>query len=65
MGVGLDAFKYGCDVMGIDNTNNLTISKERFKQMFGGRGICLQHNEFIVYNQNRYKIKYIIEVEVA
>lgn len=65
MGVGLDAFKSGCDIKGIGGTGDLKISSGKFSQMFGSRSYSLLHNEFIVYNQNRYKIRYIVEVEVA
>ena len=65
MGVGQDAFKYGCDIKGIGGTNDLKISKEKFSQIFRTNYYSLLHNEFIVYNQNRYKIRYIVEVEIG
>jgi hypothetical protein len=65
MGVGQDAFKYGCDIKGIGGTKDLRISKEKFYQMFKTNYYSLYHNEFIVYNQNRYKIRYLVEVEIG
>lgn len=64
MGVGMDAFKTGCNIMSIgDTAKDLNISKGSFLKTFGSPRSSLLHNEFIVYNQNRFKIRYIIEVE--
>lgn len=63
MGVGEDAFKQGCNIMGIGGTKDFSIPKSVFQKSFGRGYSSLLHNEFIVYNQNRYKIRYIVEVE--
>lgn len=70
MGVGHDAFVDGCYIKGIGGTSDLKISKQTFirESSNSGRGSMysqLLHNEFIVYAQNKFKIKYIVEVEEA
>lgn len=62
MGVGDDAFRDGCFITGVGDTKDLKISKEAFYKTLGSSRSQLLHNEFIVYNQNRFKIRYIIEV---
>ena len=62
MGVGADAFKEGCFITGVGGTEDLNIGKETFMKTLHSTHSQLLHNEFIVYNQNRFKIKYVIEV---
>lgn len=63
MGVGMDAFQGGCNIKGIGGNKDLVIPKSTFLKTLGGTSTSLLHNEFIVYNQNRLRIRYIIEVE--
>lgn len=63
MGVGEDAFKEGCYITGVGGNEDLKIGKEVFIKTLHSKYSQLLHNEFIVYNQNRFRIRYIIEVE--
>ena len=63
MGVGDDAFRDGCNIKGIGGNKDLVIPKSAFMKTLGSSRSSLLHNEFIVYNQNRFRIRYIIEVE--
>lgn len=63
MGVGKDSFKEGCYIKGINGTKDLKISRDSFYKSLSVRNSALLHNEFIVYNQNKFKIRYILEVE--
>ena len=63
MGVGNDAFIDGCFIKGIGGTKDFSIPKSSFLKTLGSRRSALLHNEFIVYNQNRFRIRYIVEVE--
>lgn len=65
MGVGDDAFREGCNIKGIGGNKDLVIPKSVFIKTLGNSRSSLLHNEFIVYNQNRFRIRYIIEVEGA
>lgn len=65
MGVGDDAFRDGCNIKGIGGNKDLVIPKSAFMKTLGSSRSSLLHNEFIVYNQNRFRIRYIIEVEAA
>lgn len=64
MGVGAEAFKRGCFIKGIGGTKDFNIPKEVFMKSTG-RSSSLLYNEFILYNQNKFRIRYIIEVEAA
>ena len=64
MGVGDDAFKTGCNIKGVGGNKDLVIPKSTFMKSLGSIRSSLLHNEFIVYNQNRFRIRYIIEVEL-
>ena len=63
MGVGRDAFVKGCFIKGIGDNKDLKIPRNVFQQSLGTNSSSLLHNEFIVYNQNRFRIRYILEVE--
>ena len=63
MGVGDDAFREGCNIKGVGGNKDLVIPKGTFTKSLGSTRSSLLHNEFIVYNQNRFRIRYIIEVE--
>lgn len=65
MGVGKDAFVDGCFIKGIGETKDFSIPKSVFIKSLGSTRSALLHNEFIVYKQNRFKIRYIVEVEEA
>lgn len=65
MGVGDDAFRDGCNIKGIGGNKDLVIPKSTFMKSLGSSRSSLLHNEFIVYNQNRFRIRYIIEVEAV
>lgn len=65
MGVGADAFREGCFIKGVGGTADFRIPKSAFYKTLGSSSSSLLHNEFIVYNQNRFRIRYIIEVEGA
>ena len=62
MGVGERAFTDGCHLKGIGGTKDFDIPAHVFRESCG-RYSQLINNEFIVYNQNRFKIRYIVEVE--
>ncbi len=63
MGVGDDAFREGCNIKGIGDNKDLVIPKSTFIKTLGSSRSSLLHNEYIVYNQNRFRIRYLIEVE--
>jgi hypothetical protein len=62
MGVGVDAIKDGCALLGVGGTKDFNISPNTLFRNVHKANLTLQHNEFIVYNQSRYRIRYIIEV---
>lgn len=62
MGVGQDAFYEDTYIRGIGGTKDFKIPKSVFLRKFGGKQSSLLHNEYIVYNQERYRIRYLIEV---
>lgn len=64
MGVGMEAFTKGCFIKGIGGTKDFKIPKEVFIKNVGNRSSLL-YNEFILYNQNKFKIRYILEVVEA
>mgnify|MGYP002677760616 CR=1 FL=1 len=65
MGVGIDAIKAGCNIKGVGDTKDFVIPADTIFRNVHKTGLCLQHNEFITYNQSRFRIRYIIEVEEA
>lgn len=65
MGVGIDALKEGCRIQGIGDTKDFAISPSAIFRSVHKTGLCLQHNEFITYNQSRFRIRYMVEVEEA
>ena len=60
-----DAFREGCNIKGVGGNKDLVIPKSTFTKSLGSTRSSLLHNEFIVYNQNRFRIRYIIEVEAV
>jgi hypothetical protein len=62
MGVGERAFTSGCYLKGIGGTKDFKIPANVFRESCG-RYSQLINNEFIVYNQNRFRIRYVVEVE--
>lgn len=65
MGVGQD-MKYGdCEILGVGDVKDFKLTKASVLKQIGHSALVLIHNEFIVYNQQRFRIKYIIEVEEA
>jgi hypothetical protein len=62
MGVGERAFTNGCYLKGIGGTKDFKIPASVFRESCG-RYSQLINNEFIVYNQNRFRIRYVVEVE--
>lgn len=63
MGVGVDALRGNCTIQGVGGTSGLKLTSATIFKQVPKSGICLQHNEFITYNQSRYRIRYIVEVE--
>ena len=62
MGVGRDAYTEGCYIKGVGEIKDFKIPAMTFKREIASRGPLL-HNEYIVYNQSRFRIRYVIEVE--
>lgn len=62
MGVGADAYKEGCEIKGIGNVQDFKIPASVFRREVPKLGY-LMHNEYIVYNQTRFRIRYILELE--
>ena len=65
MGVGQD-MRYGdCEILGVGDVKDFKLTQSAVKRQTGNSALILLHNEFIVYNQQRFRIKYIIEVGEA
>lgn len=62
MGVGVDSLRGNCTIQGVGGTNNFKLATTTIFKQVSPKGVCLQHNEFITYNQSRYRIRYIVEV---
>lgn len=65
MGVGQDNFKDGLFIKGIGDVKDLRIPKSTIMKGCRGSSYSLLHDEFIVYRQDRFRIKYILELEAV
>lgn len=62
MGVGQDTMYSDCEILGIGDVKDFKLTRSSIQRQIGKSSLVLLHNEFIVYNQARFRIKYVIEV---
>lgn len=62
MGVGSDALKKGCNIKGLLGNKDLVISADTLRRQVKHSSSSLLHNEFIIYSQNKVRIRYVVEV---
>lgn len=65
MGVGQDNFKEGLFIKGVGSVKDFKIPRSTIAKACRSSAYSLLHDEFIVYRQDRFRIKYILELEAA